>query len=228
MDGRSIENNQANRQERIESRIAAACARVGRDRGSVRLVAVSKGRSVEQIKRAAGFGQRLFGENYIQEVTEKMIGTNGLEWHFIGALQSNKAKQAVGKFSLIHSVDRDSVAVALSKCATQMKLVQPVLVEVNLAAESGKAGVTPAELGEFLRRARGLPGLHVRGLMALPPAGSAEGSRQYFRTLRELLEQGRDTEFSELSMGTSQDFEVAIEEGATLVRVGTEFFGRDE
>lgn len=206
-------------------RIRRACERVGREASEVRLVAVSKTQGIERVLETFAYKQILFGENYVQEALEKIAGLPGAEWHFIGALQSNKARQVVGRFALIHSVDRASLADALSKRAVEAGVVQNVLIELNFG-EASKSGVSDAELGTLISHARSLPGLRVRGLMGLPPfTESAEGSRIYFRKLRELRTQFADEDFRELSMGTTQDFEVAVEEGATLVRVGTEIFG---
>lgn len=220
MVGTSVEKNL----ERVRERIREACERAGRSAVEVRLVAVSKGQPVEKIQQALLSKQKLFGENYVQEALPKMKAVKA-DWHFIGALQSNKVKQAVGVFDLIHSVDRQSVLAEISKRAEQNNLRQNILLEVNLAGETSKSGVDWKSLETLVAEARRLPGVTLRGLMGMPPPGSPEDSRPYFRMLGEKLKEWRDENFCELSMGTSQDFEVAIEEGATLVRVGTEIFG---
>jgi PLP dependent protein len=214
---------------RIRERILAACARAGRAPNSVRLVAVSKLQSEDKIRESLQAGQSVFGENYVQEAVKKINDVAGAEWHLIGALQSNKAKDVVGKFSLIHSIDRESILEAVSKRAVEAGVVQPVLLEVNVAGEQTKAGIPEAQIADLVLRARDLPGILVLGLMCMPPfSKNPEDSRPYFKKMKKLLAQFASKEFCELSMGTSQDFEVAIEEGATLVRVGSEIFGARE
>jgi PLP dependent protein len=205
---------------RVRERIAAACARSRRDPTSVRLVAVTKTKPVEMLREAVAAGQTIFGENYAQELREKADAVPGAEWHFIGALQTNKAKLVVGRAALIHTCDRLALAQELSKRAKAAGLVQRVLLEVNVGREAQKAGVLPANAAELLERVRALPSLRCEGLMCIPPA---EGDpRQHFRELRQL---GEALGIPELSMGMSADYESAIEEGATLVRVGTAIFG---
>jgi pyridoxal phosphate enzyme (YggS family) len=219
MVGRSIEDNLY----RVRNRIAAACQRCGRDLSEVQLVAVSKGQPAECVKQAVAAGQTQFGENYVKEALLKMKDVGGAEWHFIGTLQSNKVKQIVGQFTLIHSVDRMSVMDAIARRSEELNVIQAVLVEINLAEEASKAGLLFDQASDFLEKARDLRNIRVHGLMGLPPMGNAESSRPYFRKLRGLSRLIGDQ--CELSMGTSQDFEVAIEEGATLIRVGTDIFG---
>lgn len=209
----------------VNSRMREACARVGRDPLTVKLVAVSKGQPLAKISAASAAGQRVFGENYVQEALEKLGRERDLEWHFIGTLQSNKAKFVVGAFDLIHTIDRESVLQAVSKKAVEQGLTQKILIEVNVGGEVSKGGVGLADVNAFIRHARQLPGLQVRGLMCMPPPGPAESARPHFQTLSRILRGNRDGDFCELSMGTTQDFEVAIEEGATLVRIGTDVFG---
>jgi PLP dependent protein len=225
----TIQNNL----QQIRSRIAAACGRAGRDPSSVRLIAVSKIKPPALIAEAAAAGQRLFGESYVQELVEKsgQVGAE-VEWHFIGALQSNKVKYLPGRVAMIHSVDRLSLAEELDRQWRKAALPQvEVLIQVNIGQEASKAGTEEAALEELVRRAAALPHLRVRGLMALPPwCDDAEGVRPYFQHMRRLSEHLRalaipGVAMEELSMGMSHDFEVAIEEGATLVRVGTAIFG---
>ncbi|MDY0267523.1 YggS family pyridoxal phosphate-dependent enzyme [Trichloromonas sp.] len=218
--------------EGIQSRIAAACARVGRDPGEVRLVAVSKTKPAALIEEAAAAGHRLFGENYVQEFIDKAEAVRApVEWHFIGALQSNKVKYLRGKVTMIHSLDRLSLAEEINRQWTRLDRPVDVLLEVNLGDESSKAGTGEAEAIELARRAAELPFLRLRGLMALPPwLDDPEEVRPYFRRLRELADRIDalaipGVTMAELSMGMSNDFEVAVEEGATLVRVGTAIFG---
>jgi len=226
MVGQSIAENL----EKVRARILSACRRVGRNSSEVRLVAVSKTHSIEKVREAFADKQKLFGENYAQEAVPKQQALPQAEWHFIGALQSNKVKQIIGGFALVHSVDRESVLKEISKRAVERGVTQDILLEINLAAESSKSGVDWNAAEALYQSARQLPGVRVRGLMGMPPPGAAEASRSYFRELREKLSEWKrtfnDEALCELSMGTSQDFEVAIEEGATLVRIGTDIFGQ--
>lgn len=215
----------------VQQRICRAAERVGRDPGEIRLVAVSKTRPSGAIDQAAQAGQVLFGENYVQELVSKAGSvTSAVEWHYIGHLQSNKARQLAGVVSMIHSVDRLSLAEEISRQWGRLGSCCDVLVQVNVAQEATKSGTTAAEALSLVRQVRLLPHLRVRGLMTMPPFfDDPEGARPYFRELRLLAERIRgemgDGEIAELSMGMSGDFEVAIEEGATLVRVGTAIFG---
>jgi pyridoxal phosphate enzyme (YggS family) len=218
--------------DQIRARIAAACARCGRDPASVRLLAVSKTKPAAMVEAAFAAGQRLFGENYVQEFLEKAAAVQApIEWHFIGALQSNKVKYLPGKVALIHSVDRLSLAQEIDRQWGKVGLCADILLEVNLGEEASKAGADAAELEALVRQAAALPNLRIRGLMALPPyLDDPEAVRPYFRRLHELAREIDrlaipGVEMRELSMGMSRDFEVAIEEGATLVRVGTAIFG---
>jgi pyridoxal phosphate enzyme (YggS family) len=216
---------------RVLERIARAAARSGRSFGSVRLVAVSKTHPVERVAEAFEAGLRVFGENYVQEAEEKVRAFPGAEWHLIGKLQSNKVKKAVSLFGWIQAVDSLRLLADVSRRCVEAGKTLPVLIEVNLAGEGSKAGVPPEELADLLSAAAGLPGVRVRGLMAIPPmTEDPEESRPYFVRLRELLGRhaslgGEAGGMTELSMGMSSDFEAAIEEGATMVRVGTAIFG---
>ncbi len=218
--------------EHVRSLIAAACARCGRDPASVRLVAVSKTKPAAMINDAAAAGQVVFGENYVQEFVDKIEQvTAPVEWHFIGGLQSNKVKYLRGKVAMIHSVDRLSLAEEIDRQWGKLDRKIDVLLEINLGEEDSKSGTTEAKLIELVRQVAVLPHVRIRGLMALPPwLDDPEQVRPYFRRLRELAEniarlQIPGVAMDELSMGMSNDFEVAIEEGATLVRVGTAIFG---
>jgi pyridoxal phosphate enzyme (YggS family) len=206
----------------VRERIDRACDRAKRDPASVRLVAVSKVQPIEAIREALEAGQRDFGENYAQELREKAdaIGSS-VEWHFLGALQTNKVKMIVGRVALLHTCDRPSLAQELNKRAASLGVVQRVLVEVNLAREPQKGGIAPADLPAFVATLRKLPSLRCEGLMCIPPA--EEEARLHFRRLRELRDELGV--LPELSMGMSADYETAIEEGATIVRVGTAIFG---
>jgi len=204
----------------VLERIARACERAKRDPGSVKLVAVSKVQPVEAIREALEAGQRAFGENYAQELREKAEAVQGAEWHFLGALQTNKVKMVVGKVALLHTCDRPSLAQELNKRAAALGAVQRVLVEVNLAEEPQKGGIAPRALASFVEEIGKLSAIRCEGLMCIPPA--EDDPRPRFQRLREL----RDAlGLRELSMGMSADYETAIEEGATIVRVGTAIFG---
>jgi PLP dependent protein len=216
----------------INDRIAAAAARAGRDPAAVRLLAVSKTQPAVAVAEAARGRQLLFGENYVQELTAKAAEVKEpVEWHFIGHLQSNKVRQIAGLVTMVHSVDRLSLAEEIDRQWGRLGLVCPVLLEVNIAGEASKSGTTAAELLELVRRTAALPHLRIRGLMTMPPFfDEPDRARPYFRELRLLAEEIAaekipDVEMKELSMGMSGDFEVAIAEGATLVRVGSAIFG---
>lgn len=219
--------------EKIRERIATAALRAGRDPQSVGLVAVSKKIDSRLIEEAIACGQTIFGENYMQEAKEKISRLQAAaQWHFIGHIQSKKAKDAAVLFDLVHTVDSLKLAKALDKHAGLAGRTLSVLVQINVGGETQKEGVAP-ELAEELLAAMGeLANLRVRGLMTMPPfMDNPEDVRPFFRTLRQLAEHfaakgyfDRSDGF-ELSMGMSGDFEVAVEEGATLVRVGTALFG---
>lgn len=216
----------------VQMRIRLAAERAGRDPASVRLVAVSKTRPAQEIEAAFQAGQRVFGENYVQELATKTQAVmSPVTWHFIGHLQSNKAKYLAGAVSLIHSVDRLSLAEEISRQWGRLGLCCDLLVQVNVAQEATKSGASTEQALTLVRQVAQLPHLQVRGLMTMPPFfDDPEGARPFFRQLRLLAEQIRAAEIpgvamDELSMGMSGDFEVAVEEGATLVRVGTAIFG---
>lgn len=214
------------------SQIEAACARVGRNASDVTLVGASKTVPAVRLEEFYHAGLRDFGENYIQEGIEKVrhareAGSNAT-WHFIGALQSNKAREAVAHFDLIHSVDRISLARELDKEARRVEKVQRVLIQVNIGGEESKAGCAPENLCTLLEEVSKLPNLRVEGLMSLPPLReNPEDSRPFHWQLRALRDQFHTphSPLRTLSMGMSRDFEVAIEEGATMVRVGSAIFG---
>lgn len=216
----------------VMDRIAAAAERSGRDPASVRLVAATKTVQPERIKEAVQAGVYIIGENRVQEAREKirLLGSIA-SWHLIGTLQKNKAKYAVRLFDLIHSVDSLELAQELDRQAAKIGKVQDVLIEVNIAGEMSKSGVRADEAARLVSEAAGLKNISIRGLMTMPPySEDPEDSRPYFRKLRELSAEIAGHGFSgvsmaELSMGMSGDFEVAIEEGATMVRVGTAIFG---
>ncbi|HSF19860.1 MAG TPA: YggS family pyridoxal phosphate-dependent enzyme [Vicinamibacteria bacterium] len=217
------------RLEVIRERMAAACRRVGRGIDSVKLVAVAKSRTPEEIRPAVEAGVRLIGENRVQEAELKRPAFEGLEWHLVGHLQKNKVKKAIELFELIHSVDSVDLGRRIDRLAAEMATTQPVLLQVDLAGEDTKFGLAESEVMGALESLKGLSHLRVEGLMVLPPFHEEpEAVRPYFRRLRLLGEQARKDGLIaalELSMGMSHDFEVAIEEGSTYIRVGTALFG---
>ena len=214
----------------IQQRIHAACARAGRDPSSVTLLAVSKTHPPETIHAAVAAGQLLFGENKIQEAKAKIPLCPGrARWHFIGHLQSNKVRDAVELFEMIQGVDSLAIAREISKRAVPAAKTMPILLEVNVAGEGSKFGYRPEQLLAELRELNALPKVEIHGLMAIPPYSPvSENARPYFKRLRELNSQAGamlGAPLPQLSMGMSGDFEVAIEEGATIVRLGTALFG---
>lgn len=213
--------------------MATACERADRAATDAKLVAVSKKQPVEKILALAGEGQVDFGENYPQEFLVKVteLANRGLRWHLIGHLQTNKVKMVVGQCELIHSVDSLSLAETIGRRAVAAGLTQRILLQVNVAGEESKEGWDVAGLRANLPAIAALPGILLGGLMTMPPLqNDAETNRPHFRRLRGLLHELRPVvdarhSWNELSMGTSHDFEVAIEEGATFVRIGTALFG---
>jgi hypothetical protein len=218
---------------RIKEKIRAAALRVGRSPEAVKLLGVTKTVSVARVREGVTAGVEVLGENYVQEAREKVEALADLpvSWHFIGHLQSNKARVAAELFDCIQSLDRESLAKELDRQANRLGRVLPVLIQVNVGDEESKSGVGPDRLMDLFHRVRQMDGLAVRGLMALPPyLDDPEEVRPYFRSLKGLLERlrgesSRPEDLVELSMGMSHDFEVAVEEGATLVRIGTALFG---
>jgi len=216
--------------EKVQQRIRAACERSGRAPDSIRLLAVSKTHPPETIRAAADCGQVYFGENKVQEARAKIPLCPGrLHWHFIGHLQSNKCRDAVELFEMVESVDSLALAQELNRRAEPAAKTVPVLLEVNLAGEASKFGYSPEKLLADLKELNALPRLEIQGLMTVPPwTGEPEKARPHFRRLRELKAQAETVlgaPLPHLSMGMSGDFEIAIEEGATIVRVGTALFG---
>ncbi len=217
----------AERLEKVDRRIAAACEKAGRPRDHVRLLAVSKTKPPEAIREAADCGLRLFGENRVQEAQSKIpMCPSGLEWHLIGHLQTNKAKVAARFFQMIHSVDSLKLLQALEAHAD---VTLPVLLQVNVSGEAAKFGMKPDEVAGVIEAANQMQKCEVHGLMTIPPfSPDPEKTRVHFSTLRELrgrLQEETGTPLPELSMGMSHDLEVAIEEGSTWVRIGTDLFG---
>ena len=208
----------------VRERICAAAERVGRNPDEITLIAVSKTIEPERIESALAAGQTLFGESKVQEAKAKLpLVSSRAHWHMIGHLQTNKARDAVALFEVVHSVDSLRLAVELNKCSEQAGKTQAILLEVNVSGEASKFGLKPEDLESTVAEINQLPRLEVQGLMTIAPfVEDTEKARPYFRRLREL----RDTlGLRELSMGMTHDFEVAIEEGATMVRIGTAIFG---
>jgi pyridoxal phosphate enzyme (YggS family) len=217
----------------IQQRIRTACERVGRPPDSVTLVAVTKTHSPDTVKAAMDAGQLLFGENKVQEAKAKIPLCPGkARWHFIGHLQSNKCRDAVELFEMIESVDSLPLAQEINKRAEQAAKRMPVLLEVNVAGEASKCGYAPERLLVDLKELNSLPRLEIHGLMTVPPwTAEPESARPHFRRLCELkaqCEQILGAPLPHLSMGMTGDFETAIEEGATIVRIGTALFGTRE
>jgi PLP dependent protein len=221
------------RLERVLDRIRSVMVEAGRDEGAVRLVAASKAVSIDRIREAINAGLQIAGENRLQEALPKIEALKGerITWHFIGQLQRRKVRAVVGAFELIHSVDSVELATEIDRRAAAAGLQQKILLEINLGVEQGKAGFLADEVEQALPRLAALDHVAIEGLMAVPPSvREAEQSRPYFRRLRELAERLADQELpgislKELSMGMSNDYVVAIQEGATLIRLGTAIFG---
>ena len=217
----------------IRERILKAALGAGRDPDSIRLVAVSKTQPAGFMRQAANAGADIFGENYIQEARDKFntLADLPLQWHFIGHLQSNKAKYAVRMFDLIHTVDSVKLANELNKQAGKAGKVQNILIQVNISGETTKSGTTEKAVLGLIEQVLDLPFLSVRGLMTMPPFFDApDRARPFFTALRNLRDRlqtafAGKVSLKELSMGMTGDFEAAIEEGATLVRIGTALFG---
>jgi len=215
----------------VRAEISRACARANRAEESVTLVAVSKYQSTERMLEAVEAGIAIFGENHAQELTEKktFFEQHGCKVHFIGQLQSNKIKYVCGFADLVESVDRQNLASLLNQKAEARVVVQDILIQVNIGAEDQKGGVPDEDLDSFAESIALYPHLRLRGLMCVPPAVEAEEARAYFRQMsahfRRLSDRLDPSVFNTLSMGMSHDFAVAIEEGATQVRVGTRIFG---
>lgn len=212
----------------VRARIAAACARAGRDPASVTLVAVTKTMPDDAVRAAWAAGARDFGENYAQALRDRSRSLGdlaGVRWHMIGALQKNKARYVAAHAAAFHALDDRDVARELGRRAAALGRTVDCLVEVNLGGEAQKAGVRPAEVEALVKDCQGIPGIRLAGLMCIPPA--EQDPRPLFRALLELRQAlaARGLPLPELSMGMSADFEAAIEEGATMVRVGTAIFG---
>lgn len=224
--------SRGDRLSEVRERLQEACSRAGRETSAVRLIAVSKTRPASEVDRIAAHGIADFGENRVQEAESKLpaVSAAKLNWHLIGHLQKNKAKKALSLFQWIHSVDSESIAARLDRLAEEASLSPRVLVQVDLAGEDTKSGIPEERVASLVESIRSMKQLRFEGLMLLPPFNDdAEQTRPFFRRLAQLRERlhrsGLMAADSQLSMGMSHDFEVAIEEGATMVRVGTAIFG---
>ena len=223
-----LENNL----RQVEENIKNACAKVGRSRNEVTLIAVSKTKPVEMLQTIYDLGPRDFGENKVQEMCDKMeVLPQDIRWHMIGHLQTNKVKYIVGKTALIHSVDSLHLAEEIEKQASKKNLYVPILIEVNIAEEESKFGIHKEETVALVRQIARLPHLQIKGLMTIAPfVEDPEDNREYFKQIRQLSVDiaGQNIDnicMDVLSMGMTGDYMVAIEEGATMVRVGTGIFG---
>ncbi len=216
------------RYNKVKEQISLACKQAGRAEHEISLIAVSKRHSIESIKEIASYGQKDFGENYIQEALEKIEDMPNLSWHAIGAIQSKKTKDIIGKFDLIHTLASQSFLTELAKKLPE-NAEQNVLLQINIGRENQKAGLLAEECFDFVEKVLSVNKLNLQGLMCLPPfADDAEITRPYFTSLRKLkdkIEQEFQIKMPHLSMGMSGDFQVAIQEGATIIRVGTDIFG---
>ena len=218
--------------ETVKKNVAAACKRAGRDRSEVTLIAVSKTKPVEMLREVYDAGARDFGENKVQEICEKYDQLpSDIKWHMIGHLQRNKVKQVIDKAALIHSVDSYRLAQEISVQAQKKGLTIPILVEVNIAGEESKFGISAEDTIQLVEEISVLPNLKIQGLMTIAPyVVDAEENRLYFRQIKQLSVDIKNKNIDNvsmdiLSMGMTGDYEVAIEEGATMVRVGTGIFG---
>jgi PLP dependent protein len=221
--------------ERVRARISAAAMRAGRHTQDITMVAVTKMVGADEARILHELGVADLGENRVQEAERKIFALQGIpvRWHMIGHLQSNKARKVAGRFELVHSVDSLHVAEALDKMAAQIGAAQRILLEVNISGEATKSGLRPEQVRAVLERMQALANLRVEGLMTMAPiVENPEETRPVFSALRQLMADCRRSgaageSFRHLSMGMSQDFEIAVEEGATLVRIGTALFRED-
>ncbi len=211
----------------VMNTITAAARRAGRDPASIKLIAVTKTVGVGTVENAAALGMRDFGENRVQDAAQKVEKFPGFNWHFIGHLQSNKVKSVLSFYTLIHSLDRDSLAATLQERAEQLDITVHALVQVNVSGEESKFGLSPARLPAFLLKLYSYDRIKVKGLMTMAPfVDDPEETRSHFRHLRQLRDHNARPEMKleELSMGMTNDYEVAVEEGATMVRIGSALF----
>ena len=226
----STMNSVAENLKNVRAQIAQAAAKAGRTAGDIELVAITKTHAAEKVREAIEAGQTLFGESRVQEARARIPELpSSLRWHFVGHLQKNKIRHALPLFELFHSVDSLALAQEMNRIAADEGMHPRVLLQVNVAGEGSKFGFSPDKLGEQMEELLALQRLSILGLMTIPPlADKAEASRTYFvrlRKLRDALQGEFHVDLPQLSMGMTQDFPIAVEEGATLVRVGTAIFG---
>lgn len=217
--------------EKILKQIQETCSKFHRDVKDVKLLAVSKKQSLWKIKEMFAVGQKSFAENYVQELLQKQeeLSDLNIDWHLIGPLQTNKVSKIIGKVGLIHSVSNLKLAKAISERCKEKGIIQNVLLQINTSGELSKSGMSLENGTEFIRESLALPNIQIQGLMTMPPfTDDGENSRSHFKMLRKLRDDFRDSGVVELSMGTTQDFEIAIQEGATIIRVGEALFGPRE
>lgn len=219
------------RYEEVNQKVTGACLRAGREPESVKLIAVTKYVDTDRMQRAFSCGARCMGENHAQEVREKLnfYKNNAIELHFIGQLQTNKIKYILGNAEYVHSVDREHLLSALAGAAEKAGIVQKILLQVNIGREPQKGGILPEELEKLTEQALSYPSLQLKGLMCVPPEIEPEKAREYFAALRGIRDRLQakypEADLRGLSMGMSRDYEEAILEGATMVRVGSAIFG---
>lgn len=221
---------QQKRKEILE-KIQRACEASRRDQNEIKLLAVSKKQSLWKLKEMYALGQRCFGENYVQELLQKKdeLSDLDIEWHLIGPLQSNKVSKVVGKVSLIHSVSNIKLVRQISNKSKELGIHQNILLQINTSGELSKSGVSLDMSSDFIEESLAFSNIKVRGLMTMPPfTNNPEESRAHFKILRGLRDKFKNSGLTELSMGTTQDFEIAIQEGATIIRVGEALFGPRE
>lgn len=217
--------------EKILKQIKSACLKFNRNVNEVKLLAVSKKQPLWKLKEMVAAGQKSLGENYVQELLQKQeeLKDLNIDWHLIGPLQSNKVSKIIGKVSLIHSVSNLKLAKFISEKCKEKNIIQNVLLQINTSGEVSKSGMDLENSAEFIREALTLPNIKIIGLMTMPPfTDNSEDSRPHFQILRKLRDDFKDSGILELSMGTTQDFEIAIQEGATIIRVGEALFGPRE
>ncbi len=219
--------NLKNNLETVHKKIEDACLRVSRNPEDVTLVCVSKTIDTQTINEAVSLGENIFGENRPQELRDKLDKVEGATWHLIGHLQSNKVKYVVGKASLIHSVDSIQIAAAINEQARKLNVVQDILLEVNISGEESKYGLTIDEIPNIIKEIGSFSNIRFKGFMTMAPLGAPESDiRSIFKKAKELFDSHQNDGATVLSMGMSNDFEIAVEEGATLVRVGSAIFKR--
>lgn len=213
--------------KKVMREIGLAAEKAGRDSTGIKLIAVTKTVGIEEVRQAAELGITDFGENRVQDAEEKVKTMPSLNWHFIGHLQSNKARDVLPHYSLIHSLDRLSLAKALQRCAENDEIEVDVLIQVNVSGEASKFGLAPGNLPGFIEQLAGYDRIKVKGLMTMAPfVDDPEEARPCFSKLRQLRDANAKTglELTELSMGMTNDYVVAVEEGATMVRIGSALF----